>query len=165
MEVRFLMTEAQARELARQIVERYPCWEAFPLQRLTGDWCVEASDHSSSGLGDETHYLNDYVGGLAFVDETELEIQAEMTSFLEEDGRARARDELAAQALGDFTPVRQVLDLTAERTALWLEMVRLAQDVADERRSVTCRCVGTHEPGCPVALAQQILARLAELQP
>jgi hypothetical protein len=76
---------------------------------------------------------------------------------------ARCRDEQRAEALGSYKPVRQVLDLTAERTALWLEMVRLAQDVADERRYVTCRCVWTHEPGCPVVLAQKILARLQEL--
>jgi hypothetical protein len=69
--------------------------------------------------------------------------------------QARRRNEQRAQAL----------DQARERTALWLEMVRLAQDVADERRSITCRCVGTHELGCPVLLARQILARLQDVQP
>jgi hypothetical protein len=126
------MTEAQARELARQIVERYPRWEAIPLQRpTTGDWFVEALDHSPSGLGEEVHYLNDYDGSLAFVEQTEEAILAELTIALEEDGRARTRDELAAKALGDYTPVRQVLDQAQEREELWQAMVELLERVAD----------------------------------
>jgi hypothetical protein len=125
------MTEAQARELARQIVERHPRWTATPLQRLTGDWCVEASDHSPSGLGEETHYLTDTAGALEFVEQTEEAIIADIASFLEEDGRARLRDELAAQALGDYTPVRQVLDQAQEREELWQAMVELLERVAD----------------------------------
>jgi hypothetical protein len=76
--------------------------------------------------------------------------------------RGRLRDELAAKELGTYTPVQQVLDQAAEREEIWAMMVTLAQDVAEERQRVRCRCVGTHDEGCSVLLAQQILARLQE---
>jgi hypothetical protein len=77
----------------------------------------------------------------------------------------RRRDELRAQALGSYTPVEQVLDTAEEREAIWLMMAQLAEAVAQERRFVTCRCLVEHDEGCPVLLAQQILARLQETQP
>jgi hypothetical protein len=76
--------------------------------------------------------------------------------------KARRRDQQRADELGSYTPVEQVLDMAAEREQIWGMMVQLAQDVAQERRFVTCRCLVEHDPDCPVRLAQQIVARLQE---
>jgi hypothetical protein len=85
-----------------------------------------------------------------------------MTNEAQQISDARARDRQRAEALGDFTPVRQTLDLAREREEIWLMMVQLAEAVAQERRYVRCRCVVEHDPDCPVLLAQQIVARLHE---
>lgn len=75
---------------------------------------------------------------------------------------ARQRDEHAAAALGDHTPVEQVLARISDHYALMAQLAALVEAVAYSR-GVHCDCPTSHRLDCPVAEAQELVRKMAAM--
>lgn len=75
---------------------------------------------------------------------------------------ARRRDETAAQSLGHYTPVEQILAKMSDQYALMAQFAAIVEAVANQD-GVNCHCHGDHVNNCPVAEAIELVRRMSSL--
>ncbi len=64
-------------------------------------------------------------------DEDELEVELEEELREDQIAEARARDERAAQLLGDYTPMSRPLQLADVRAVLWHDIINFLERIGD----------------------------------